>query len=139
MKKVMYGIALAAVMGTSVLLTGCGSATVTVKNSLPQEFNKNEGDEIASTITINDINCDIDGETLSVKVSGECTYVSDTYNEGDLVPSSSIDAVLLDKDGNVVSRQMGNVRLSIAKGEAIEEEFSFTISNEEYVVELVSE
>lgn len=140
MKKIIYGLAVVAAMGTAVLLTGCGGeTTVSVKNSLPQEFSAYDDDEISSTITITDINCSVEENEISVKVTGECTYVSDVYADGDVFSTPSIDAVLLDKNGNEVDKKLGDVRLSLIEGETIEEEYSLHVSDaDEYTVEIIS-
>lgn len=140
MRKVMCGIALTAVIGTFALMTGCGGkTTVSVKNSLPQEFSAYDGDEISSTIAITDVNCSVEENWVSVKLTGECTYVSDVYAEGDIFATLSIDAILLDKNGNEVDKQIGHVRLSLTEGETIEEEYSLHVSDvDDYIVEIIA-
>lgn len=74
MKAYQKGICLAvATVMMAGCLAGCGETTVTVKNSLPQEFSAYDGETLASTITINDVQCSISDNTISVEVVGSCT------------------------------------------------------------------
>ncbi len=135
-KKMSLLLALA--MGAAVGLTGCGETTVAVKNGLPQEFSAYDGETLASTITINDVQCNVTDNKLSVEVLGECTYVNEDLVVEDVVQAApSIDVRLLDEDGKEVSSQLGQVHLTLTEGQEIKESYTFTLSDSgTYTVEL---
>lgn len=138
-KKRVAGM-LAGIMVLSLGLTGCGETTATVKNSLPQEFSAYDGETLASTITINDVQCSVSDNTISVEVVGSCTYVNqDCTVEGIVTAAPSIDVRLLDEDGKEVSSQLGQMHLTLTEGQEIEESYTFNVSDSNaYTVELYS-
>lgn len=128
---------LAAVLGVSLALTGCGEVKVNVEvgDSLPEEFNayNYDNDDVNSTVTIDNVDYTIEDDPylkkrqdITVTISGSYTYV----NEDELLTyAPKMDVQLVDKKGNVItSDSLGAV--SIAKkevGEAYESEYTFFV------------
>lgn len=125
---------LAAVLGVTLALTGCGEVKVNVEvgDSLPKEFQGyGENGDVESTVSIENVDYTIedtghsDNKEVNVEISGKFTYV----DEEALLVSQEVEIQLLDEKGNPVPNIItGGVDLGTKEGDSYENRASFTVS-----------
>lgn len=139
---------LAAVLGVSLMLTGCGEVKVNVEvgDSLPEEFQAcGESGDVESIVSIENVDYTIeekkysDDKDIKVTISGTFTCVAEDTEEVVAVSTPKIEIQLLDEKGDPVSNSLlGAVKYGAGNGDSYESSSTFTVSKSgTYTVKLV--
>lgn len=131
---------LAAVLGVSLVLTGCGETTAEVENQLPEEFYAyGEDGELESTITIDDVTYTVEDQIISVKIAGSYTYVNEAVDQPE---APDITVLILNKRGKEVAADsfLGySNTIEVKDGKEVEKDYKFDVGSGAYTIKLVNE